>query len=145
MNTFCVRLHRGDDLLCCIEKLARQNHIKAGVMLSAVGCLTEAKVRNAGGRDIDTIPDPCEIVSLMGTVSEERCHLHISLSLEDLYTVGGHLVNGCIVNTTCELVVASLDGWEFTAEDDPATGYDEIVMKHSDFELAGDRNMCHNI
>ena len=40
---------------------------------------------------IDNANKTCEIVSLNGTVSRERCHLHIALSREDLSTVGGHL------------------------------------------------------
>ena len=75
------------------------------------------------------IDEPCEIVSLNGTVSEVRCHLHIALSKEDLSTVGGHLVEGCIVNTTCELVVGILDGWHYGVEQDEQTGYDEIVFQ----------------
>ena len=62
-------------------------------------------------------------------VSQSRCHLHIALSKEDLSTVGGHLVEGCIVNTTCELVLGLLDGWRFGTEQDAQTGYDEIVFQ----------------
>ena len=43
--------------------------------------------------------------------------------------MGGHLVTGCIVNTTCELVLGVLDGWRFGTQDDPQTGYDEIVFE----------------
>ena len=71
----CVRLHRGDDLLLSIRELAQEKHIAAGVVLSAVGCVTEAKVRDASGVNIRSIGEHCEIVSLNGTVSEQRCHL----------------------------------------------------------------------
>ena len=83
----CVRLHRGDDLLLSIRELAQEKHIAAGVVLSAVGCVTEAKVRDASGVNIRSIGEHCEIVSLNGTVSEQRCHLHIALSREDLSTL----------------------------------------------------------
>ena len=36
---------------------------------------------------------------------------------------------GCIVNTTCELVLLALDGWRFGVEQDDETGYDEIVFR----------------
>lgn len=98
-------------------------------MLSAVGCVSAARVRDAGGVNLREIREPCEIVSLNGTVSRARCHLHIALSKEDLSTEGGHLVTGCIVNTTCELVLGVLDGWRFGTQDDPQTGYDEIVFE----------------
>ena len=125
----CVRLRRGDDLLLSIRELAQEKHIAAGVVLSAVGCVTEAKVRDASGVNIRSIGEHCEIVSLNGTVSEQRCHLHIALSREDLSTLGGHLCPGCIVNTTCELVIAELPGVRFGVEQDVETGYDELIFE----------------
>ena len=129
MKTICKRLHRGDDLLKSIQALAKDQHIGAGVVLSAVGCISKGVVRDASGVTLRQIDAPCEIVSLNGTVSAIRCHLHIALSREDLSTVGGHLVEGCIINTTCELVIGVLDGWEIGTEYDAETGYDELIFK----------------
>ena len=129
MACHCVRLHRGDDLLLSIRKLAKQKNIAAGVVLSAVGCISEGRVRDASGVTVREIPDHCEIVSLNGTVSAQRCHLHIALSREDLATIGGHLCVGCIVNTTCELVIAELPGVSYGVENDPETGYDELIFQ----------------
>lgn len=129
MKTICKRLHRGDDLLKSIQALAKDQHIGAGVVLSAVGCISKGMVRDASGVTLRQIDAPCEIVSLNGTVSAIRCHLHIALSREDLSTVGGHLVEGCIINTTCELVIGVLDGWEIATEFDAETGYDELIFK----------------
>ena len=123
-----VRLHRGDDLLLSIRDLAREKNIPAGVVLSAVGCISQGRLRDASGVTIRDIPDHCEIVSLMGTVSRERCHLHIALSREDLSTIGGHLCSGCIINTTCELVIAELPGTAIGVEFDRETGYDELIF-----------------
>ena len=129
MTCHCVRLHRGDDLLLSIRELAKQKNITAGVVLSAVGCISEGRIRDASGVTVREIPDHCEIVSLNGTVSAQRCHLHIALSREDLATIGGHLCVGCIVNTTCELVIAELPGVSFGVENDPETGYDELIFQ----------------
>ena len=128
VNIYCKRLRRGDDLLREIERLAAEVGLRAGVVLSAVGCVSRARVRDASGVAVREINAPCEIVSLMGTVSAARTHLHISLSSEDLSTLGGHLLPGCIVNTTCELVLAGLPGWTMGTEQDEQTGYDEIVF-----------------
>ena len=129
MTCHCVRLHRGDDLLLSIRELAKQKNIAAGVVLSAVGCISEGRVRDASGVTVREISDHCEIVSLNGTVSAQRCHLHIALSKEDLSTIGGHLCLGCIVNTTCELVIAELPGVSFGVENDPETGYEELIFQ----------------
>ena len=129
LKCHCVRLHRGDDLMLSVKELCREKHIAAGVVLSAVGCISEGRVRDASGVTIRDITEHCEIVSLDGTVSETRCHLHISLSKEDLSTIGGHLCPGCIINTTCELVIAELPGIRYDVEADPETGYDELIFQ----------------
>ena len=123
-----VRLRRGDDLMLSIKEICKEKHIAAGVVLSAVGCISQGRVRDASGVTIREITDHCEIVSLNGTVSEKRCHLHIALSKEDLSTIGGHLCPGCIINTTCELVIAELPNVRIDVEEDPETGYDELIF-----------------
>ena len=124
-----LRLRRGADLMGSIKALCREKHIAAGVVLSAVGCISEGRVRDASGVTVRQITEHCEIVSLNGTVSRERCHLHIALSKEDLSTIGGHLCEGCIVNTTCELVIAEIPGTVIEKEFDDETGYDELVFR----------------
>ena len=128
MNYHCLRLHRGDDLLESIKALAKQKHIRAGVVLSSVGCISRGRVRDASGVTIREIEEHCEILSVNGTVSEKRCHLHIALSKEDLSCLGGHLCPGCIINTTSELVIAELPGQTIDVEFDPETGYDELIF-----------------
>lgn len=129
MKCHSVRLRRGDDLLLSIKEIAKEKNISAGVVLSAVGCIAKGRVRDASGVTIREIQDHCEIVSLNGTVSAQRCHLHIALSKEDLSTIGGHLCPGCIINTTCELVIAELPGVSFGVEQDVETGYDELIFE----------------
>lgn len=129
LKVHCLRLHRGEDLLLSIRALAKEKNIRGGVVLSAVGCISQGKVRDASGVNIRGIADHCEIVSLNGTVSCARCHLHIALSREDLSTLGGHLCPGCIVNTTCELVIGELPGITFGVEQDAQTGYDELIFQ----------------
>ena len=124
----CIRLKRGEDLMESIKTLCREKNIRAGVVLSGVGCILRGRVRDASGVNIRDISDHCEIVSLNGTVSAQRCHIHIALSKEDLSTVGGHLCAGCIINTTCELVIAELPGIDYGVEADPETGYDELIF-----------------
>lgn len=124
-----VRLHRGADLLVSIKELAQEKNIKAGVVLSAVGCVSQARLRDASGVKIRDVEEHCEIVSLNGTVSEKRCHLHLALSKEDLSTIGGHMVEGCIINTTCELVIGEIPNQEIDVEFDEETGYTELIFK----------------
>ena len=130
MNVHCIRLKRGEDLMESIKALCREKKIEAGVVLSGVGCILRGKIRDASGVTIREITEHCEIVSLNGTVSAQRCHIHIALSKEDMSTIGGHLCVGCIVNTTCELVIGELPGIAYGVEEDPETGYDELIFRN---------------
>ena len=129
MKLHCIRLKRGEDLMESIRMLCREKNIAAGVVLSGVGCILKGRVRDASGVTIRDIQENCEIVSLNGTVSAQRCHIHIALSKEDMSTIGGHLCVGCIVNTTCELVIGELPGIAYGVEEDPETGYDELIFE----------------
>lgn len=129
LKTHAFRLKRGQDLLCGIADYARARQIRAGCVLSGVGCVTRARLRDASGVTIREVDVDLEIVSLTGTVSAERTHLHASFSREDLATLGGHLVEGCLVNTTAEIVLLELEDLRFSAAFDPQTGYDELVIE----------------
>jgi len=128
MKTHVFRLRRGSDLLKALQEYARTRRIAAGTVASGVGCVTRARVRDASGVTVRELNEPLEIVSLMGTLSAARTHLHISLAREDLTVLGGHLMEGCIVNTTAEVVLLELDGVRFGAEWDGETGYDELAI-----------------
>ena len=128
MKQHVFRLRRGADLYLSIESYAKEHGIAAGYVACCVGCVSRARVRDASGVTLREIPCEMEIVSVTGTVSAARCHLHIALSKEDLSTVGGHLVEGCIVNTTAEIVLCELEDCRFGAEFDAETGYRELVI-----------------
>ena len=128
MKTHVFRLRRGSDLLKALQEYGRTRRIAAGTVVSGVGCVTRARVRDASGVTVRELNEPLEIVSLMGTLSAARTHLHIALAREDLTVLGGHLMEGCIVNTTAEVVLLELDGVRFGAERDGETGYDELAI-----------------
>lgn len=128
MKQHIFRLHRGCDLYESIRTYCREQHIQAGYAAACVGCVTKAIIRSADGVTVHTLEERLEIVSLTGTVSENRCHLHIAFSREDLSVIGGHLTPGCLVNTTAEVILCELDGISFGKCFDPETGYNELEI-----------------
>lgn len=128
MKTHAFRLVRGQDLKLEIEHYCKQENIKAGYVASCVGCVDEVSIRLADGKSLFHDVNRYEIVSLMGTLSCDGVHLHIALSNDCKETIGGHLMKGCFVNTTAEIILHELDDFVFTREFDESTGYDEIVM-----------------
>ena len=130
MRTHAFRLCRGDDLLLSIRAYALEHNLRAGAILSGVGCVTRAVLRDASGVTTHELCGRYEIVSITGTVSAARTHLHIALAGEDMQVLGGHLCEGTLINTTCEVVLLELDGITFSKEFDPETGYNELVIRH---------------
>ena len=120
------RLHKGQDLKKEIENIVKENDLKAAVALSAVGCVSHLEIRLAGGKDYLKTDGDYEIVSLNGTLSKDGVHLHIAVSDRNGNTLGGHLCYNCLINTTCELVIESVDGYLFSREFDENTGYREL-------------------
>ena len=72
---------------------------------------------------------PFEILSLNGTLSLDGVHLHLCISDHKGQTYGGHLLDNCLIHTTCELVIAEIPGHTFTRELDPQTKYMELKIK----------------
>ena len=130
MRTIALRLTDGQDLLTEIKNQATGHSIRAGVILSAVGSLKESNIRVPviDGEVKFINPKNLEIDNLHGTVSVNGCHLHISVSDVEGKVMGGHLKEGCVIRTTCELVIGILDDTTFTRENDPQTGFDELVV-----------------
>lgn len=129
MKQHVFRLHRGDDLLESIAAFCREHRITAGYVGCCVGCVSEACIRSADGMTQRCYKERLEIVSLTGTVSEARCHLHIAFSREDMAVIGGHLCIGCIVNTTAEIILCELNSIAFSKVYDEETGYNELAIK----------------
>jgi uncharacterized protein len=125
------RLVKGQDLKKEIEEYTIKNNIKAGVILSCVGCLYEAVIRDASGINCKTLKEKLEIVSITGTLSKDGSHIHISVSDENLQVYGGHLKDGCLINTTAEVVIGELDSFIFKREMDNNTGYKELVINNN--------------
>lgn len=132
MKEFATRLKCGDDLLTKIEEIACNNNINTAIILSAVGSISKIKIRLAKAIKYLEVEENFEIVSLTGTVSCGKAHLHISLSDEIGNVIGGHLCSGTIINTTCELVLGILEEYESIRKFDDSTSYNEIEFRKKD-------------
>jgi uncharacterized protein len=131
LKTYALRLKPGQDLRRELESFARARGLRAGFVLTAVGSLTKAALRLADQPDATEFEGKFEIVSLVGTLSPDGVHLHLSLSDKTGRTIGGHLVEGCVIYTTAELVVGEIEGLRFTREQDAQTGYKELRVRRA--------------
>ena len=129
MKPICHRLTRGCDLYLSLKEVAKRHSLSAGAVVSLVGCVSELSLRLAGGKDFLYNKNHYEIVSATGTISEDRIHVHAAFSDIHGNTVGGHLKEGTIVDTTCEVVILPLAGYHFSKIYDETTGYNELLIK----------------
>ncbi|MEO7547850.1 MAG: PPC domain-containing DNA-binding protein [Ramlibacter sp.] len=133
MNVHVLRLTPGEDLRGALEaaftRLAREQGIAAACIVSAVGSLSRVVLRYAAEPAGSETVAPLELLMLSGTLSLDGAHLHASVADAQGAVVGGHLMRGCTVRTTAEVVIALLPGWEFRRALDAATGYQELVAR----------------
>jgi predicted DNA-binding protein with PD1-like motif len=128
MQNYTFRLKPGQDLFDSVQAFVMEKQVKAGCLLSGVGSLTHAALRLANRELISTYEGHFEIVSMMGTVSIHGSHLHISISDGDGKTTGGHLVPGCKIYTTAEIVIGVFDDVIYKREFAEDSGYEELVV-----------------
>ncbi|MCW8346612.1 DNA-binding protein [Vibrio sp. ZSDZ65] len=127
-TVIAVRLTKGQDLKREIQALVSQHQIQAGSIASCVGCLDSIHIRLAGATKSLSMQQPFEIVSLMGTLTPNHQHIHISVADSQGRVMGGHLQEGSLVDTTAELIIHQYSQVSFTREHDPQTGYTELVV-----------------
>lgn len=129
MKVFALRLRPGQDLRQQIEAFAKEKHIRAGFIITTVGSLRQAAIRLADQSSPMQFHGKFEIVSLVGTLGHDGVHLHISISDSNGKTIGGHLVEGCLIYTTAEIVIGEARGLVFSREQDSETGYQELWIR----------------
>jgi len=121
-----IRLLPGVDLKMSIHQYVNKHKIKAGWILTCVGSLTSYNIRQfAGGHDNGYF----EIVSLAGIASKNGSYIHISIADSTGKTIGGHLLQGCTIYTTAEIIITESSGYIFTRKTDNKTSYTELQIK----------------
>lgn len=128
MTIHALRLVPGQDLKRELDAFVRKEQLKAGFILTCVGSLQQAMIRPANQPDAISRVEKFEIVSLVGTLSPDGAHLHISLSDSLGNTIGGHLLEGNLIYTTAEIVIGEAENLTFSRETDPITTYKELKI-----------------
>jgi predicted DNA-binding protein with PD1-like motif len=133
MRVHAVRFAPGTDLKEMLTRLMEERALRAAFILSGVGSLARAELRmpSRSGEEgrVRRFAGPLEIVALAGTLCPDGVHVHMALSGGDGACVGGHVMAGCIVHTTAEIVVGEAEELAFRRPLDPETGYGELSVE----------------
>jgi len=143
-----TRIMPGSDLLQSVRTVVEEHGIKAGVIISGVGLLRKARLRNCKAlpkeypitdtnRSFVSFERPLEILALSGNISEVEgkpwVHTHITLSYiegETVRVIGGHLLEGCIVFGFAEVFIMELRDIEMKKSYDEETKTLQLFAQH---------------
>jgi predicted DNA-binding protein with PD1-like motif len=128
MIIHALRLLPGKDLKNSLIAFATEHRLKAAFIITCVGSLEEAAIRMAGAGEVKQFSDKLEILSLSGTFSDRGGHFRICTSDKNGRVCGGHLMEGCVVYTTAEIVIGEAPGIEFRRAEDIETGFKELKI-----------------
>ena len=128
-GTFAVfRLRPGDDVGAGLRDALAAMQASAMAVVTCVGSLRSASIRYADRMEGTRHEGRFEIVSLNGTVDPAGLHVHVAISDEHGRVVGGHLLPGCTVRTTAEVVVVALADLAFARAPCPLSGHRELTV-----------------
>jgi len=140
-----LRLPPGADVYTTLKEVARQEKIASGLILSGLGSLRQITLRNVRlfpeefpiqdrHRIYAPRAEPMELLALSGNISQRdgEVHVHahamISSGLEEGAVYGGHLLEGCVVFSTVEIVICAIHGMNMIREMDPQTRVVELYF-----------------
>ena len=130
LNPLTLRLHPGQDLKVELDKLAQSRKIEAACIVTCMGSLTKAVLRFANQEEAVTLEGYFEILSLTGTFSKYGSHFHIAIADGTGRTIGAHLLEGCVIYTTAEIVIGLLADVSFLRTVDVQTGFPELEIAY---------------
>ncbi len=130
-DSYILRLLPGEDIRISIQRFLEEKRIYAGWIVTCVGSLKEYVIRFANEKQPGKGTGYFEIVNLSGTLSANGSHLHVCISDNAGKTLGGHLMEGCIIYTTAEIVLIKSGKYIFTREKDGSTPWSELQVKET--------------
>ncbi len=125
-RTIVARLMPGEDVLEEIEKLVLQYDILGGA-INFIGAVRQATLGyfdlHAGKYKSFTFAEDLEVTSGMGNISRledgtQIVHAHVVVGNENGQSYSGHLMKGCIVSVTIEVVILVFDKPIVRSKDD---------------------------
>lgn len=109
-----------------LHAFAQQQQLHAAWIAGCTGSLTDIALRYAGQEGTTLLNGTFEVISLNGTLEQSGEHLHLCVSDPHGTMLGGHMMPGCTVRTTLELVIGSLEELAFSRQPCALSGYDEL-------------------
>ena len=126
VKTIVARMEPGEDILETLESLVLKNNIGAGHLM-LIGAISGATL---GYFDLETqeykiftVDEDLEVTSCIGNIASSQdgtpvVHAHLVAADEKGTSYSGHLMKGCKVSVTIEVIITVLEGNLKRAVDD---------------------------
>lgn len=133
MNTFyakpdgrflLINLHKGEDVLDCIQRETQRLGLRYGVVVSGIGALRKAvyhritTLKDEPANEFVTVEAPIEMSALQGLIIDGEAHLHITCCSGD-GAFAGHLERGCEVQYLAEICIEEIRAEDLTRKPGP--------------------------
>lgn len=131
-----ARLSENEDLLEMITEAAVKAKVSTG-FFQLIGTLKTAKLGffREGKYETVEMKQPLEIVSCVGNISVKEgkafAHAHIAVSDERGAVYGGHVMPGCLIGVTGELMLIQTKGIQLLRKFDAATKLSLLSFQRS--------------
>lgn len=125
---YALRLVPGDEVISQLRAFIEHHQLRAAWIAGCTGSLADVALRYAGQEDTTQLRGTYEVISLSGTLELTGEHLHLSLSDPQGAMLGGHMMPGCTVRTTLEIVIGELTALSFSRQPCAISGYEELVV-----------------
>ena len=119
-----LRFKYDTDLLAGIEKMVKQEDIRNGVIVAAIGSLRGYQIDQISTRDfpskntMESNPtSPAELIGMNGYIIGGRVHAHITIATPEK-AIGGHLQYNTRVFTSAIVTIAVMNDANFLRIDD---------------------------
>ncbi len=131
-----ARMEPGEDILRTIEAVSSEHGVRAG-QLTLIGAVSMASLgffdRESMEYKTFTVNKDLEVVSCMGNIASTHeggliVHAHMVVADQDGKCYGGHLMPGCEVSVTIELIITEMDD-DVKRTRDEATGLNLLDIK----------------
>lgn len=129
LHAAALRLTPEQDLKIELDRYMQQQNLEAACILTCLGSLTQAILRHADQLAATVYSGHFEIVGLTGVMSRHGSHYHLTIANSRGQTFGGHLLKGCLIYTTAEIVIGIMPQLSFQRQPDAATGFRELAIQ----------------
>jgi uncharacterized protein len=125
-----IHLDPGCDVLQTLTEVAEKEGIKSGIIIGGAGSIRTVTLRNPRGfpdewpitdkwRIYTPVTGPLEMTAIAGNIAHKpdgslfvHGHITVSTGCPESIAYGGHLIEGCIIQSTGEIVIAEVEGMD---------------------------------